>query len=108
MPFVAGSGTPLPQTGSVQVSELSAPAPDGLIADHHPAACHHLFRISKTHCKSVIEANGVRDDFPRKAMTAIRVPRHPFSIASGGHLLLDSALSTYESDRRCENQSQVC
>src|SRR4051794_35250439 len=37
MPFVTGPATPLPQTGSVQVSELSAPAPDGLIADYHPA-----------------------------------------------------------------------
>jgi hypothetical protein len=82
MPFVAGTGTPFPQAGDIQVAELLAPAPDRFIADQYSARGHRFFHVPEAHRKTVVEPNGIRDDFSREPVATVRVVGYSFSIPS--------------------------
>ena len=82
MPFVAGRATPSPQPSGIQVAELVAPAPDRFVADDNAARGQRLFRLAEADCEAVIERYGIRDDFSRETMDAIRVVEDTFSMAA--------------------------
>jgi len=64
--------------------QLVAPAPDRLIAEQHASGGHHLFDITKAHCKTKVQPNAVRDDLSREPMATVRTVRHSSSMSSAG------------------------
>lgn len=82
MPFVAGLGTPSPQTVGILFAELFAPAPYSFIADHDSASGYHFFYIAEANTETEVEPNTRGDDLFREPVTTVRIARHSFSISS--------------------------
>ena len=63
------------QSSSVNGAEFDAPQADRLSGDSDPTLCQKVFNISVTEIESIVEPDGIGNDFSREAMTFIRI--HP-------------------------------
>ena len=73
MPFVAGPGAPAPaQPVGIDLPELRAPLPDGLVADHDAALQHQLLDLTKAQREPVIQPHAVGDDLRRVPVSLVR------------------------------------
>src|SRR4029453_4538148 len=81
MPLVADLGSSPLQLGRIRLAELVAPTPDRLVAELHSAGGHHQLDISQAQTETEEKPNSLGDDFLGKGMAAVRIGRHPASIA---------------------------
>ena len=88
MPFVAGSSTSSPYTGSELPTKLLTPAPHRFVAEQHSAGSHHLFHIAEAHSKTEVQPNAPGNDLFREPMTSVQAASHSFSIPSTVHRLM--------------------
>jgi hypothetical protein len=56
----------------VRRAEFPAPLPDGLIGDDYPTLSEPILDITKAEAESMIEPNGLADDFRREAVAPVR------------------------------------
>src|SRR6266498_5669488 len=72
MPFVARSSSAPTQLVNEGGSELSAPAADGFITDLDAALGQEILDVTQAEVETVVEPDGVGDDFSWEAVTAIQ------------------------------------
>lgn len=65
-----------PQTVGVGLSELQAPAADGLVGDDHPTLEHQLLHLAVAERETEVQPHAVRDDLDRVAMALVRHALH--------------------------------
>ena len=76
--FINIEGIPIPlvpvlQTSSIPGTKFVTPQPDGFIADDDTSFSQKIFDIPMTEIESMIEPDGVLDDFRWKSVTFVRV-----------------------------------
>jgi hypothetical protein len=83
VPLVAGPWPAAAQSPGKALSELLAPAPDGLIGDDYAPLGQKELNVSKADTEDVIQPDSMADDLDGKAMAVVRVGRvfHAASLA---------------------------
>jgi hypothetical protein len=82
MPFITGSGTSSPESVRILFAELFTPTADRLVREQDTTCRHHVFHVAEAHPETEVEPNAFGNDFPREAVTTVRIIRHSFSVAS--------------------------
>jgi hypothetical protein len=73
MPLIPGPRPPAAQLIGILLPELPAPLADGFVGDDDTADEEEFFDVTMAEAKTVVQPNGVTDDFPRKAMMLVRI-----------------------------------
>ena len=70
-PCVTATTLPTLQSSSVFRPELNAPQSDRFVRNRDASLSEQLFDVSKAHAESVVEPDGVADDFRWKSIAAV-------------------------------------
>jgi hypothetical protein len=71
MPFVTGSGPPMPEFIRIGVTELAAPLPDGFIGHENPTGEQEFFDIPVAEAEAEIQPHRVADDVRWKPVVLV-------------------------------------
>ena len=71
VPCVTETTLPTLQSSSVFRPELNAPQSDRFVRNRDASLSEQLFDVSKAHAESVVEPDGVADDFRWKSIAVV-------------------------------------
>ena len=71
VPLVTESTLTAPEGALVPRPELKAPAANRFVGDDDPAFSEEILDVPKAHAESVVEPDGMTNDFGRKSVTTV-------------------------------------
>jgi hypothetical protein len=71
IPSVAQASLPSPERPGVFDTKLPTPLSDGFVADGDAPLCQKIFHISEAQAESVVEPNGMADNFMRESIAPV-------------------------------------
>jgi hypothetical protein len=108
VPGVAQTSLPSPERPGVFDTKLPTPLSDGFVADGDAPLCQKIFHISEAQAESVVEPNGMADNFMRESIAPVtkHVGFHPLSLL-GSPQLDNTLLYHIQEGKACLGEKQL-
>ncbi len=81
MPLIASLGAATSQGIGEFLAKFQAPLPDGFVTDDRTTCGQQLLDVTKAEAKTVVEPNGVADDFGWEAVAKLKVGIHAYILS---------------------------